>query len=67
MAVITVKIDLGPKVTAREILQAHQDHADGKDCGDWFERGKILVDDAYLTRAPEDDSFFEFELVDATD
>ena len=50
MAKILVEIDL-PNVPASEITNDSE----------WFERGKILIDDAYLKRAREDDSFFEFE------
>jgi hypothetical protein len=60
MAKVLVRIDLG-NVPASEILEAQQ--GKGK-CPEWFGlNGKLMVDEAFLNRSVEDDSFFDFEFV----
>lgn len=56
MAKITVVIDL-PNVTAGDINTGT----------DWFENGMIIIDEAYLDRSMEDNSFFAFNVVKIED
>lgn len=49
---VTVLIDI-PNVTKKEVLNNP----------DWVKDGKIIIDEAYLTRNDEDDSFFDFDII----
>jgi len=60
MAKVLVRIDLGQNTTTQEILDAQQ--GKGK-LPEWFDNGRIIIDEAYLSRFPDDDSFFDFEFV----
>jgi hypothetical protein len=53
MVRITVEIDL-PNVTARDLLDR-----------DYFYGDKIIIDETYLERFPEDDNFYLFKFVKA--
>lgn len=52
---VSVLIDI-PNVTKEEALKN----------GAWIKDGKIIIDEAYLTRN-EDNSFFEFDILSISD